>query len=199
MNKLRDLLIDGVLMALPLGAMAYLLHKMVTLLVPLLKPALHLLPEGRWLGVAAIDLVALVLLVLVLLGMGLFSRSSPGRRLAQTLEQLVLSKIPGYLMIKSIAADFGSSEPDEGLRPALVSFDDNQVLGFVVEQDPATDRVAVFLPGAPSPGGGNVVVVPAARVQWLESTMGSARRTMKQRGLGLLKLAAANAPARPKL
>jgi uncharacterized membrane protein len=101
---------------------------------------------------------------------------------------LVLSKIPGYLMIKSIAADFGSGEQDEGLRPVLVSFDDNQVLGFMVERDDATDRVAVFLPGSPSPAGGNVVVVPSARVQLLDASLGLSRRAMKQRGLGLLQL-----------
>jgi uncharacterized membrane protein len=189
MNKLRDLLIDGVLLALPLGAAAYLVHKVVALLVPLLKPAVHLLPPGHWFGVAAIDLAALVLLMLALLGMGLFSRSKAGRRVAETLEQLVLSKIPGYLMIKSIAADFGSGEQEEGLRPVLVSFDDNQVLGFMVERDDATDRIAVFLPGSPSPAGGNVVVVPGARVQLLDASMGLSRRAMKQRGLGLLQLA----------
>jgi uncharacterized membrane protein len=191
MNKLRDLLIDGVLLALPLGAAAYLLRKVIGALVPLLTPAAHLLPPGHWFGVAAIDLVALLLLATGLIGLGVFSRSKPGRRVAETLEKWVLSKIPGYLIIKSIAADFSSTDQDEGLRPALVSFDDNQVLGFVVEQDPATDRVAVFLPGAPSAGGGNVVVVPGARVQLLDAPLGAARRAMKQRGLGLLKLAAA--------
>jgi uncharacterized membrane protein len=195
MNKLRDLLIDGVLLALPLGAAAYLLHKMIGLLVPLLSPAAHLLPPGHWFGVAAIDLAALGLLALGLIGLGVFSRSKPGRRVAETLEHLVLSKIPGYLIIKSIAADFSSTEHEEGLRPALVSFDDNQVLGFVVEHDTAADRLAVFLPGAPSPGGGNVVVVPGARVQLLDAPLNSARRTMKQRGLGLLQLAAASTPA----
>ena len=191
MNKLRDLLIDGVLLALPLGAAAYLLRKVIGALVPLLTPAAHLLPPGHWFGVAAIDLVALLLLATGLIGLGVFSRSKPGRRVAETLEKWVLSKIPGYLIIKSIAADFSSTDQDEGLRPALVSFDDNQVLGFVVEQDPATDRVAVFLPSAPSVGGGNVVVVPGARVQLLDAPLGAARRAMKQRGLGLLKLAAA--------
>jgi hypothetical protein len=78
-----------------------------------------------------------------------------------------------------------------------VSFDDNQVLGFVVEQDPDTDRVAVFLPGAPSPGGGNVVVVSAARVQLLQGSLAGARRSMKLRGMGLLRLAAAAAPPLP--
>lgn len=189
MNKLRDLLIDGVLLALPLGAAAYLLHKMIGLLVRLLTPAAHLLPPGHWFGVAAIDLAALFLLALGLVGLGAFSRSKSGRRVAESLEQLVLSKIPGYLIIKSIAADFGGSDHEEGLRPALVSFDDNQVLGFVVEEDRAGDRVAVFLPSAPSAGGGNVVVVPLARVQLLDAPLGTARRTMKQRGLGLLQLA----------
>ena len=189
MNKLRDLLIDGVLLALPLGAAAYLVRKLVAALVPVLTPAAHLLPPGHWFGVAAIDLAALVLLTLALLVMGLFSRSKAGRSVAETLEQLVLSKIPGYLMIKSIAADFGSGEQDEGLRPALVSFDDNQVLGFMVERDDATDRVAVFLPGSPSPAGGNVVVVPSARVQLLDASLGLSRRAMKQRGFGLLQLA----------
>jgi uncharacterized membrane protein len=197
MNRLRDLLIDGVLMALPLGAAAYLVHKMVALLVPLLKPAAQLLPPGHLFGVAAIDLAALALLLLGLVGLGQFSRSRAGRRVAERLEQRVLGRIPGYLMVKSIAADFGSSEQDEGLRPALVSFDDNQVLGFVIEHDAATDRVAVFLPGSPSPGGGNVVVVPAARVQMLDSTLGAARRTMKQRGMGLLQLAAAPTSQQP--
>jgi len=197
MNKLRDLLIDGVLLALPLGAAAYLLRKTVGVLVPLLTPAAHLFPPGHWLGVAAIDLAALAVLALGLVGLGVFSRSKPGRRVAETLEQLVLSKIPGYLIIKSIAADFGSTEQDEGLRPALVSFDDNQVLGFVVEQDLAIDRVAVFLPGAPSAGGGNVVVVPGARVQLLDAPLSAARRAMKQRGLGLLKLAAVPGGSKP--
>jgi uncharacterized membrane protein len=195
MNKLRDLLIEGILLALPLGAAAYLVNKMIGLLVPLLAPAANLLPPGHWFGVAAIDLAALGLLALGLVGLGVFSRSKPGRRVAETLEQLVLSKIPGYLVIKSIAADFSSTEHEEGLRPALVSFDDNQVLGFVVEHDAAADRLAVFLPGAPSPGGGNVVVVPGARVQLLDAPLNSARRTMKQRGLGLLQLAAASSPA----
>ena len=194
MNKLRDLLIDGVLMTLPLAAVAYLVHKVVLLLVTLLKPAAHLLPPGHWFGVAAIDVAALVLLTRALLGMGVFSRSKVGRQLAETLEQLVLSKVPGYLMIKSIAADFSSGEHDEGLQPVLVSFDDNQVLGFMIEKDDASDRVTVFLPGSPSPAGGNVVVVPSARVQLLDASLGQTRRAMKQRGLGLLQLTMVPAP-----
>ena len=190
MNKLRDLLIDGALLALPLGAVAYLLHRTVGLLVPLLTPAVRLLPPGHWLGVFAIDLAALVVIGLSLILLGMFARSPPGRRLASTLEQLVLSKIPGYLIVKSIATDLaGDDREQESLRPALVSFDDNQVLGFVVEENQADGLCTVFLPGSPSSGSGNVVLVPSARVQFLAAQLGMARRAMKQRGLGLQELA----------
>ena len=48
MNKLRDLLIDGVLLALPLGAAAYLVHKVIGLLVPLLKDVPATIQERAW-------------------------------------------------------------------------------------------------------------------------------------------------------
>lgn len=188
MKRLRDLLVDGLLLALPLAAAGFLLREAIGHLVRLLAPVKELLPPGHLWGVVALELAAIVALVLMLLALGLFARSTVGRKLAHWLENVVLSKLPGYMIFKSIAAGFTETEHDTGLQPALVSFDDNQVLGFVVEQDPATDRVAVFLPGAPSPGGGNVVVVPAARVQLLDAPLGVARRSMKQRGLGLLQL-----------
>ena len=77
--------------------------------MPVLTPAARLLPPGHWFGVAVADLAALAVLALALIGLGVFSRSKPGRRVAAMLEQWVLSKIPGYLIIKAIAADFTSA------------------------------------------------------------------------------------------
>jgi len=188
MTRLRDLLVDGVLLALPLGAAAYLLHKVIGLLIGLLAPVAHLLPGGRWFGIAAVEIAAVAVLLLALVVLGAFARSALGRRVAETLEDVVLSKVPGYSIVKSIAADLGGSERETDLRPALVSFDDNTVLGFIVEESVAADLLTVFLPGAPSAGSGNVVLVPRERVQELDVPTGSAMRSMKQRGLGLQQL-----------
>ena len=187
MNRLRDLLVDGVLLALPLGAAAYLVYKVLGLLVKILGPISNQFPNARWFGIGAIDLAASAILVVALIALGLFSRSAIGRRLAGTLESLVLGKIPGYLIVKSVAAGF-SSDQDTGLRPALVSFDDNTVLGFVVETSEAKDGVTVFLPGAPGAGSGSVVLVPKERVRLLDASTSSAMKAMKQRGLGLQRL-----------
>jgi uncharacterized membrane protein len=188
MNRLRDLLVDGALLALPLGAAAYLLFKVIVLLKKLLGPVTHLLPEGHLFGIAAVEIAAILVLLLALVALGVFARSALGRRIGETLEKFVLSKIPGYQMIRSIAADFAGSEGPSDLRPALVSFDDNTVLGFVVEESAAGDRLTVFIPGAPSSGSGSVVLMPRERVQVLDVPTKGAMKTMKQRGHGLQQL-----------
>jgi uncharacterized membrane protein len=188
MRRLRDLLIDGALLALPIGAAAYLLYNIVVHLKKLLVPVAHLLPEGHFFGIAAVEIAAIAVLLLALAALGLFAHSALGRRLGETLDRVVLSKFPGYQIVKSITADFAGSDGDSGLRPALVSFDDNSVLGFVVEESAAGDSYTVFIPGAPSSGSGSVVLVPLERVQILEAPTASAMKSMKQRGLGLQQL-----------
>ena len=191
LNRLRDLLVDGVLLALPLGAAAFLVYKVLGLLLKVLAPASHLFPNARWFGIGAIDLAAFALLVVALIALGAFARSAPGRRVAGTLESLVLAKIPGYLIAKSVAAGF-SSDHDTGLRPAFVSFDDNTVLGLVVEAPEGNDSFTVFLPGAPGAASGSVVLVPGERVRLLDASTSAAMRAMKQRGLGLQEIARAS-------
>ena len=188
-NRLRDLLIDGLLLALPLGAAGYLLHKVIGLLIDVLAPVAHLLPNGRWFGIAAVEVTAIGLLLLLLVILGVFARSAPGRRVAEFLDAVVLAKIPGYLIAKSVAASFSSNQSESGMLPALVSFDDNTVLGFVVEASSADDQVTVFVPDAPGAGQGNVVIVARERVKLLAGSTAHALNVMKQRGYGLQDLA----------
>jgi uncharacterized membrane protein len=188
MGRLRDLLIDGALLALPIGAAAYLLYKAIVLLKRLLAPVAHLLPEGHFFGIAAVEIAAFVVLLLALAALGVFAHSALGRRLGETLDKVVLSKFPGYQIVRSITADFAGSDGESGFRPALVSFDDNTALGFIVEESAAGDWLTVFIPGAPASGSGSVVLVPRERVQVLEVPTAGAMKSMKQRGLGLQQL-----------
>ena len=195
MNRLRDLLVDGILLALPLGVAAFLLRRVVGALISVMAPVAHLLPQGRWFGIAGLELAAIALALLGLLALGAFARSGPGRSLVAWLESVVLGKFPGYMMMKSIAADFGGAQSDKGLQPALVSFDDNTVLGYIVEDTGSAGPLTVFVPGAPSAGSGSVVMVPRERVQVLSVPSSAVRHTMKQRGMGLQELTRAGEAA----
>jgi uncharacterized membrane protein len=187
---LLHLLVDGALLALPLGAAAFLLHKVVGLLTLLLAPAEHLLPQGRWFGIAGVELAAVLVLILALLVLGLFARSALGRRLSAAIENLVLARIPGYSIIKSTLSDLGGVEADSGLRPALVTLDDNSVLAFVVEESTDARMFTVFVPAAPGAASGSVLLLPRAQVQLLDAPTKSAMHAMKQRGVGLQALVA---------
>jgi uncharacterized membrane protein len=197
MNRLRNLLVDGLLLALPLGAAAYLLHKVLGLLLKLLEPVAHLLPQGRWFGIAAVEVAALALLVLALLALGLVARSALGQRIGETLDNAVMSKIPGYMIIKSITADFASGEHSSEFRPALVSFNDNAALGFIVEESVDGGPFTVFVPSAPGVASGSVALVAPERIRALAVPVARARHSLKQRGVGLQQLANAreHAPA----
>ncbi len=190
MAKYRDLLVDGIFLALPLGAAAFLIFKAIGLFIRLLAPAMHLLPDGRWFGIAAVELAAILLLLLALLVLGVFARSAPGRRLAASIESVVLARIPGYVLLKSIAADLTGAEDESELRPALATFNDSTVLGFIVEDSADAEMITFFVPTAPGAATGNVMLLPRARIQRLDIPTKSAMSAMKQRGLGLQALAA---------
>jgi uncharacterized membrane protein len=196
MKRLRDLLADGLLLALPLGAAVYLFLKVIGTLSKLLVPVAHLVPEGHWFGVVAAEIAAVVVLLLALIVLGIFARSTLGRRFIETIENVVLGKVPGYLIVKSIAADFANITTNSELRPALVAFDDNTVLGFIVEESADAGMFTVFVPSAPGAAAGGVVLVPRERVQVLDVSTTGAMRAMKQRGLGLQEIARQEPPAR---
>ena len=69
----------------------------------------------------------------------------------------------------------------------LVSFDDQQTLAMEVERL-ADGRVVVFLPGAPDPWSGNVVLVGPERVSAIPAELGALNRTLKGLGRGTGRL-----------
>lgn len=197
--RLRDLAVDGLLLTLPIAVALIVASKVVAAIVRLFAPLSGLLPQGRWFGIALLDLVAIVVLALALVVIGAFAQTSPGRRISESLERIVLRKIPGYLLFKSVASGFTSEERETGFKPALVSFDDNTVLGFIVEQPGIPDgMVTVFVPASPTPAAGNVVLVPRSRVLPLDVPVSSALYCVGRLGLGLQKLISADSVARRK-
>jgi uncharacterized membrane protein len=188
MNKLRDLIVDGLFLALPVGFGAFLAYKLVGKLGVLIAPANYFTPEAGWAKFIAVEAAALLVLIILLLLLGLFSRSRPGRRLVQTIEAIVLSKVPGYMILKTIAADVVHEDDEEELRPAIVRDGIKTVLGLIVEQSQDGSTYTVFLPTSPGAMSGNVTVFPKESVQILGVSAKEAIRVLKMRGLGLQAL-----------
>jgi uncharacterized membrane protein len=185
MRRLRDLAIDGLLLALPVVVLAFLLAQVVGWIAHALQPVAALAPRQRLWGIAAVDLMAVVALLAGLILIGALSRSGPGKRASAAFEHAVLLKIPGFLLFKSMAAGFSSTQRAPAFQPALVEFDDHAELGFVVEDDGHSEHVVVFIPSAPTPAAGSVALVLRARVRRLDVPAGVAVASVTRLGVGL--------------
>ena len=194
MKRVRDLIVDGVLLALPIAAVFFLLVKAIRLVAKVTAPVAALTPPGRLFGIGIADVLAVLGLVVALAMLGALARLRMARQFTAALERSVLHRIPGYRVLKSSLSSYSGSQDADGLRPALVSFDDNTVLGMVVEwSDDADGLVTVFVPGAPSTTSGSVMVVERRRVTLLEGSTAGALRSLSRLGEGLQKLRPASA------
>jgi uncharacterized membrane protein len=77
-------------------------------------------------------------------------------------------------------------EGSNNLKLALVSIEGGWQLGYVLEQV-RDGWVAVFLPQAPTPMSGNVMVMPAERVRPLDMPIAEAMLLIKRLGVGSAK------------
>jgi uncharacterized membrane protein len=189
MKRLRDYIIDGFLLVLPIAVVVLLLRQVVGPIAKLMAPVSERLPEISWLGLATVDLIVLLALLLGLAVIGVFARSPAGRAVSRSLERVVLRKIPGFLMLKSVAAGFSSEEREMDMKPALIEFDDHISLGFVIEDARlADDLVTVFLPSAPTPVSGEIALVKRARVHMLNVPVANVLSVVGRLGLGLQEL-----------
>lgn len=190
MKHLRDLLIEGALLAVPVVLLALIVLKALQFIVWLSKPLAAYFPEHVVAGVALSELLLVALLLVCLLALGLFRRSVLGRWWDSKVERLVLRKVPGFMLLKSIASGVtGKAEGDQQVAPVWVELDDQTVLAFLIEKSASPhDLCTVFVPSAPTPAAGTVMLVESRRVRRLDVPLGTAMATVTGLGLGTQKL-----------
>jgi uncharacterized membrane protein len=163
-------LVQGVLFLVPIVLIAALAREAYGLLHRVFEPVARLLPPGRVVGLLMEDLLTIAAMALVFLVAGLFVATRPGRVLNARLEQAVLYRVPGYLMVRGVVAGIDGLDAGSRPEPVLVETDDGWAFGLLVERLPH-DYCTVFLPDAPTPTSGDVRIVDAARVRPLDVPM----------------------------
>lgn len=196
MKRLRDLLIDGVLLGLPLALLVLVAMQVWKVLARITAPLAARFPDIGVAGLAASELLIALAAVLLLFALGWARRSRGGRWVAGRVERLVLSKLPGFVLLKGMAAGFtGDKSSGEGIVPVLVDLDDNTLVAFLIEEAATSQGLCtVFVPSAPTPAAGTVMLVAAQRVRRLDVTLGAAMATVTGLGLGTQALIAAAPP-----
>jgi uncharacterized membrane protein len=187
---LKAILISGVLVILPFGLAAMILLKVVEMIRPLAAALASWMPHGLRFP----TLIASLILLLVCLAVGLLAQTRAGRGAGASLESVILNRIPGYSMVRSLTRRIGNVEESEEFSPALVEIEDALVPGFVVEEH--TDgRYTVFIPSAPTPAVGTVYIIARERVHILDASFIKTVKCVSSWGVGSKELLRAMRPA----
>ena len=139
-------LVQGVLFLVPIVLIAALAREAYGLLRRLFEPVARLLPADRVVGLLLEDLLAIAVLALVFLIAGLFVGTRPGRVLSNRLEQTVLYRLPGYLMVRGVVAGLDGLDAEARPEPVLVETDEGwgryavDGVRLSTSPDPGTDH-----------------------------------------------------------
>jgi uncharacterized membrane protein len=188
----KTTLVGGVVFLVPLSAIGIVLFHAARVARRLARPLIASSPSHPLLAVVVADVVVVAALILFCFLAGLAARVSFASRLIKRCETSFLWRIPGYAFLKGLADTVDPHAERFSMRPVLVHFDDYAQLAF--EVDALSDgRRVVYLPSAPNPRSGTVVVVSSHQVEETALTPWTAMATLRAVGHG-----AAEAIERPR-
>jgi uncharacterized membrane protein len=185
----------GLLVLTPIYLATLLLLKAAQSLSGLVKPLVKLIPETDWLPAEGVLSLLLVLLICFLVGVATQTRK--GQAFFESIEEAILSRIPGYELIRSLIERISGQAEDNAWKPALAEIEDALVPAFIIETLP-DGRLTVFVPSIPTPLAGAIYILVPSRVHPLDIPFTQMLRSVTKWGSGSNTLVAAmEASGRP--
>lgn len=171
----------GVLFLAPLALLLWVGLSLLRALAALLNPIAAHLPFGSLLGLPAPDIAAAILLLAITYLAGLVARTTLARALSRRAERMILRKIPGYTLMKSVA--HGAIGDSEGVKVGLANIDDAWLIAFIMEAE-HDGLLTVFVPSAPTPTAGSVYFLRPDQVRPVNVSVAAAVQCIMQLGVG---------------
>jgi uncharacterized membrane protein len=185
---IKTTFIAGVLVLVPLAFIGYLTVSLFMTTRDIVGPVVNILPIDGVLVWIAVNLLAVLAVLLICFLAGLMVRVSFIATYFDRLDSLMSNRVPGYALAKGIVGDVvNQNDVVESHVPVFVTMAGGSRLGFEVER---TDdgRVVVFLPNAPSAQSGFVMVFAADHVRPANIQRLKAVDLMQFHGMGMGKL-----------
>jgi uncharacterized membrane protein len=179
-------IIGGVLFLGPLLLLLIIVVQGVRLIAKILNPVASHIPIPPMLGMAVPEIAAALLLILTGFLMGLLAQTALARRLRESIEQLILRKMPGYTLFKAVAEGV-VGEHTGNLKVALANIDDAWLMSFIVEEH-SSGMLTVFVPSAPTPTAGSIYYLTEQQVKRIDVPVSAAVKCIMQLGVGSKQL-----------
>ena len=187
MKKIFDfvkaMVIGGVLFFIPLIILIVILQKAFQIAAALVMPIIKLLNVTHIFGIGVEIIVAIAIILFILYLGGLISKTSRAKKAVKKIEDALLSKVPGYDMIKNMGESFVGIEGNTSISTVLARIEDAWQYGFLIEEIEG-EQYAVYVPGAPNPMSGSVYILEKDRIKKTNIPLQAAMKSLRGLGIG---------------
>ena len=134
---LKVTMVGGLLFLVPVVLLIVILEKGFLIARGLIKPVVAHIPDLPLLGVPGTTLAAILCLVLLSIIAGFIARTSGAQSFVNWIETVILSRMPGYTMFRSMAGDMtqnmSSLETSGHAHAILARIEDAWQIGFITD------------------------------------------------------------------
>jgi uncharacterized membrane protein len=194
-NFIKSTVVGGIFVLVPLVLLCIVLGQAATFAYNIIHPVIVLMPVKNVSTVSLAFAIAILAIVLICFLAGLLARTAVSQWFVGSLEQVILTFVPGYGLMKSMGQGWVGVSEEEPHQPVMVRFDDAEQIGFVMDSL-ANGRLVVFLPDVPTPWSGTLVFVGADRVTPLPLSTKEAIECLRRLGVTTSKLMVGREEAR---
>ena len=140
------------------------------------------------------QLVAILVLVSICFITGLVVRTGPGLRAKNAFEEAVLSKLPGYALLRGLAGRLAGRADEPIFAPALAEIEEALVPALIIEE--LEDGLyTVLVPSVPTPMAGALYILSRERVHPVDVSFTKALKVFTKWGTGAGEFVRAMQPA----
>ncbi len=167
----RQSLIGGVLVLLPLVILTFVLRWAFLFITDLIQPLTNFFLQNYALPELLADLMVVVILLFICFAVGTLVSTGVGKWLHGHFDKHLARLAPGYRLIKEIIGQF-TGDPEyspfargEVVRVKLFGMDCPTTVTAIVTSRHSDGTVTIFMPTGPNPTSGNIYHLPGELVE----------------------------------
>ena len=186
---IKTTLIGGIGVILPIVILVLVFSWLFRFVTRNIKPLTNIIfADPDAIGIFA-DIISIILIITVCFLVGAIVKTKLGHYIHDSIEKMLLKKIPGYNIAKDTVEQFIGREEMPFASVALVKLFDNDTLvtGFITDKH-ANGSYTVFVPTGPNPTSGNIIHVKPENVFKVDVPVEHAMKSIIACGAGSNKL-----------
>ncbi len=177
-NIFREILLLGLVTAIPLMFVAYLIITIIEMISKVIQPITLLLPPESIFGIGTPTLAAVTILLIFVILLGFATKKEIGGKVSGKIDFI----IPGFSILKDYITG-NLNQNTSHIKPCLATLDDAWLFAFIVEEH-ESGMLSVFIPSAPSITSGSLYFLTEQQVKRLNMSNREAAKCIIQYGSG---------------